>query len=355
MLFRSTIAYANLMQSHGYEVAVFSDEKSTDLLYVTCPCGKKVLLPTFYTVHAALYNSRHERNYHPDVQLVYTDSVSRCVCVQRTAKALEAFQPDCIIDISDDLSVLSAAFYEHYPIFHIPIRGYASSCFFDKFLARDKAVCLRENQRYHAVLENQMYDSFGLLPVPDSKAEYHRTDYDLRKSDFILVTVGNRLATEVTKDFTDSIGAMLKEHPNMRWILVGEGTPDYIDTEYESLVSNEQILKWGYEDDLPALYNICDVYVNPRRMGGGASIYWAMYQGIPLAMLSAPSDILPVVGVENTVGDTYEQMIEYILNLFDDAIFYQKEKSKFQKRAEYLSKRQAEIVQELIDTTKSFQ
>lgn len=317
-----TIAYANLMQSRGYEVAVFSDEKCSDLQYITCRCGKQALVPTFYTVNAAVYNSRHERHYAPGVQLVYTDSVSRSVCARRTTKAVEKFDPDCIIDMSDDHSVLSAAFYRHYPIFQIPLRGYTSSSHFDKFLARDRAQCLESNRKYHMVQEDQMHVHDVLFSIPSTGGKYQRADYGLSESDFVLTTAGNRLATEITEDFTGAIAALLRAHPDMRWILVGEGLPECLDTAYQDLLDSGQILKWGFEEDLLAFYSMCDVFVNPDRQGAGGVIGMAMLCGVPVAATTrVMGDAWALYGSLAESGN-YTELAEYVMKLKEDRTLY---------------------------------
>lgn len=316
------VTYANMMQAHGYEVAVFSDEKSCDLVYAPCRCGKDALVPTLYTVNAARYNSQHERNYYPDVRLVYTDSVSRSVCAQRTAKRLEEFDPDGIIDISDDLSVLSAAFYGRCPIFQISLRGYASSSYFDKFLARDREPCLETNRKYRAVQESQMHFHDVLFPVWPIGTAYRRADYGLAESDFILTTVGNRLATEMTQGFIASFAALLRAHPDMRWILVGESLPGCLNDMCGDLLDDKRILKWGYENDLTAFYQMCDVFVNPDRQGSGGAISMAVFCGVPVATTSRiMSDAWSFIGQFATAGD-YTELAGYVMKLKEDKLFY---------------------------------
>ena len=64
------------------------------------------------------------------------------------------------------------------------------------------------------------------------------------------------------------------------------------------------------------LYKICDVYVNPIRMGGGTSIAWAMRQGLPIAILDVPADIVPRIGRENLIKGGYKELAEYLRTLY---------------------------------------
>ena len=85
-----------------------------------------------------------------------------------------------------------------------------------------------------------------------------------------------------------------------------EQYPQIEDTQFEKLVLEGRIIKWGYENDLIGFYNgICDVYWNPNRMGAGGSIGSAMRCGLPIVTTNFPSDVLPRLGLENVVDGDY--------------------------------------------------
>src|SRR5690606_22693670 len=78
------------------------------------------------------------------------------------------------------------------------------------------------------------------------------------------------------------------------------------------------IIRLDYEKDLMALYDICDIYINPRRHGGGISIAMAMDRGLPVVIFSNPSDGLNYVGEENGVGYDYSSYLNEIDKLYSD-------------------------------------
>ena len=87
------------------------------------------------------------------------------------------------------------------------------------------------------------------------------------------------------------------------------------------------------ENDLPALYNICDVYLQPNRIGGGISVAWAMRQGLPVAMLRFPSDGLEWLGKENAVEGSYVELIKYIDKLYSDRSFYNQMSTRVREKS----------------------
>lgn len=124
---------------------------------------------------------------------------------------------------------------------------------------------------------------------------------------------------------------LLEQYPRMKWLLTGTVELEYISANYAPLVQNKQIAFLEYEDDLPALYQICDVYLNPDRMGGGISVIWAMQQALPIAQILRVSFGTAWTGIENAIdGDMHDVML-YIESLYQDASFYEKESKSLKK------------------------
>lgn len=331
----------------GYEVMVMPLDSESNIAWE---------IPIFSPVHSlTYYGSRefeeyHKEAYHPSVTIEYTDSIEPREKMQHELDKIIEFSPDLIIDMSTDASIFSSIYSQYFLTLCLPLSGYQSSTHFTYYVAKDKGAFLRENSIYGAVNERYVieYPSLCLLP-PDASHHYTRDDFLLNDEDFVLVTVGNRLSTEMTKSFIDNVCESLVVKPNVKWLVVGSKNK-YLSETYADYFDAHKILYIKYEDDLPALYEICDLYLNPQRMGGGASIYWAMCCGLPIAILSTTSDIIPIVGMENTAGDSYEKMMEYALELWRNPVVYQAEKNKFQRRAQHFAKEQAEALQAILYT-----
>ena len=151
---------------------------------------------------------------------------------------------------------------------------------------------------------------------PIEKRVHSRSEYGLKKNDFVLVTVGSRLGTEITLEMAEEICGVLREYKNIKWLVVGVSYVDSLNYMNADLVEKKQIIIAGHEPDLMGLYKICNVYVNPIRMGGGLSIAWAMRQGLPVAILDVPADIVPRIGRENLIKGGYKEMSEYLKRLY---------------------------------------
>lgn len=340
-----SIQLSGMLADMGYEVMVMPLDM----------CGYKVLENPVFSpaIFGSYLSSRefeeyHREAYHPKVVVEYIDEVDLQEKMQIELDKLAAFSPDLIIDMSDEHSVLSYIYSQYFPTLYLPMRGYQSSIFFTYFAARDMNGFLRENSIYHSVNESCAveYSAFYVWP-PIPQKKYKREELSIGKSDFVLITVGNRLSTEMTEEFIDAVCKNLLDKPNIKWLIVGSKN-EYLSQNYTNFIDAQKIQYISYEDDLPALYEVCDLYLNPKRMGGGTSIVWAMRAGLPVALLSCPCDVMTIIGYENAAGDTYEQMMEYVLSLWRDPAYFKQEREKFQSIAVSFEDRLAQKVQAAI-------
>lgn len=301
-------------------------------------CGYMALEnPVFCPIGFEMYgDSRefeeyHKRVCHPKVAVEYTDEAELKKKMQLELNKIAAFSPDLILDMTDEFSILSYIYSQHFTTLYLPMRGYQSSSFFTYFAARDRNDFALESSIYHSVDENAVVEFPVCILPPEPQTVYKRHDFLLEDHDFVLVTVGGRLNTEMSSEFIDLICSKLLSKPNIKWIIIGS-TNDYLSQTYADYISRKKVIYIPYEKDLPAFYKLCNLYINPKRMGGGASITWAMHNGLPVATLSNPNDVMPVIGVENA-ADNYTQMIDYVLALWSNPVSWKQNSEKFQKRA----------------------
>ena len=78
----------------------------------------------------------------------------------------------------------------------------------------------------------------------------------------------------------------------------------------------------------------CDLYVNPKRSGGGSSVSEALYQGIPAVTLPV-GDVSVAAGADFWVPD-YSTMKQLILRYATEKEFYDRMAVLARKRAEEL-------------------
>ena len=218
------------------------------------------------------------------------------------------FQPGCIIDATDELCPVSAILYQHYPVFNYPVRTCTSSSFFHKTM-----MCSFEY--------NREIDSYRVeLPLLEVKKEatvvYNKEEkLQIPEDSFVLITPGTRLGMEITSSLVDIIMPLLEKKRDMYWVLVGDTS---VSKHFSAdMAAYDKVRILPFEEDLVALYHLCDVYLNPDRMGGGFSMVSAMQEGVAVASLNigAASNWIDRHWL---VEGSYKELCEYIEKLYED-------------------------------------
>lgn len=319
------IPYANEMARQGKEVTIFP----VDLFryrYEEC-----FILPIFPRVQKSeTYKEIHKRLFDPKITIVYNQGKSFRERISYFMEQLIEYDPYVVYDFCGEYSFLSPLIHKLFYVVAMPMRGYTSSACFDKYVCRDKQICIHENNIYHSVKEEQMVDIHMPIRPLQTVQGYRRADFNLPEDAFIITTVGYRLKKELTPEFIDCVCEFLKEHRNACWILVGEKINNYFIEYHQELVAKKQIIAWGYEMNLQAFYAMCDIYWNPDRMGAAGSMGLAMKCGMPIVTTTYPSDILPRLGMENAINGGYDECKKYVERLYNDPAFY-REKSQLMK------------------------
>ena len=238
--------------------------------------------------------------------------------------------PDIVLDMCAKHSFLSAELYKHFPVICVSTGHNCNASLFHKYVCRGIELCKEVNAEYKSVEVSQMVE----LPVgtvfPTAKYEYKREDYGLPNDAFIVVVVGRRLDKDINIELSRKLVRLLDEVPNMVLLLVGDGVGMFT-KEYPKYIEDHRIVLWGYEDDLPSLYRICDVFFNPDRTGGGWSITWAIGEGLPVLSTDYPNDCSPLLG-DMVVKDGYDGIMREIKKMVSDKKCYEEWVVKTQER-----------------------
>lgn len=146
-----------------------------------------------------------------------------------------------------------------------------------------------------------------------------REELRIPKNTFVIAVVGSRLDSDVKEDFIE----MLLHVTRKKGFVIFIGLFD----EYENRCKQfkelkEHSISAGYCDDVMAILELCDLYVNPKRIGGGFSVIEAFHAGIP-AVTTPMGDVAVASGEEFWVSD-YKEMEEIIEKYMEDKEFYNK-------------------------------
>lgn len=116
----------------------------------------------------------------------------------------------------------------------------------------------------------------------------------------LLASSGYRLLTETPPAWMQQLLGFLDEHPRVHWLLVG------VAAELHDAVTarHPRLHCLPHQDDLAGCLRMADIYLNPPRMGGGASVALAMDLGLPVLSLrgSDGGDKVGSMAVDDTNG-----------------------------------------------------
>lgn len=147
---------------------------------------------------------------------------------------------------------------------------------------------------------------------------------------FTLVVIGARIGREITEEFV----SLLEELADESCFIVFVGEMDYDGLLSGHAVLQGQSVYLGSRSDVLAVMEQMDVYVNPRRNGGGSSVVEAMVKGVVPVTLPC-GDVYVNTGDSFAVPD-YSAMKKEILRCRQNPFYYKQKSKEARERAAVL-------------------
>ena len=178
---------------------------------------------------------------------------------------------------------------------------------------------------------SSIIESTFTFELVEQTVKLTREELGLPVNKFLLVVVGIRLDAEVTDEFLKMLEMVYPY--NMHVVFAGEFE------RYEELCEQDEALRQhstfvGYQKDILALMENCDLYVNPPRVGGGFSVVEAFYKGVP-GVTTNYGDVAASAGLDFCV-DSLEQMKDRIIKYHEDREYYRVMSDKALQRSREL-------------------
>lgn len=130
----------------------------------------------------------------------------------------------------------------------------------------------------------------------------------------VCVVVGNRLDLEVDEAFIKTLERIVDGLE--RAVVLFAGAVSDLPGRLARSRRADALRSLGHVSDIRGLLGVCDFFINPRRVGGGAGAANSLAEGVIPVSLSE-GDVARVVGSAFTVPD-YDAMIERVLSLSRD-------------------------------------
>ena len=162
----------------------------------------------------------------------------------------------------------------------------------------------------------------------EQQHKYSRSELGIKEDEFVLVIVGARLEIEFTWEFMEMLESIADEKTK----ILAVGTWDsYADRVKKYTNLKERMVSLGHCEDVLAILDNCDLYINPIRRGGGTSAVEAMYKGKPVVTVDF-GDVAGIVG-EDFVCNDYEEMKDIIKKYKTDKDYYESQSQKAKELA----------------------
>jgi glycosyltransferase involved in cell wall biosynthesis len=121
--------------------------------------------------------------------------------------------------------------------------------------------------------------------LPARTSALTRADLGLPPDAYVIAVVGNRLDEEITDALAVELAGLLSEVPQAFLAFMGR-FQGYPRLALQHAVLGTRSVFLGYQNDVLAVYECCDAYLNPPRYGGASSAAFALAMGLPVLTLN---------------------------------------------------------------------
>lgn len=168
--------------------------------------------------------------------------------------------------------------------------------------------------------------------LKEQTRKFNKKELGLHIDFFYAVVVGGRLSEELTEEFMEIISSVIQYNDKFQLVIIGDC--DKTEKWNKDNILKDHIVYLGKQDDVLAILEHCNLYLNPLRKGGGTSAVEAMEKGLPVISIDY-GDVANIVG-ESFICSNKNEYIKLILRYIDDIEFYNNQSEKAKKLAEEL-------------------
>ena len=274
-----------LSQSYAKEVMIVSScEYSAYPSGSVLPLALSRVLQDYANKETVSYKGKEFRYFQPETGRFSAETIPQ------TVEAIETFDPAMILVVGGRNLLaevfLERAFVLFYPTTsNLPMLSKPSF-----FMWREPTVAEYVLLESEGLRANYIFHQHPGFEVPTQKISLSRKEFCIPEDAFVFAVVGMRLDADIKPEFLDMLEGVIQD-PRAFVVFAGHfASYHQVLASRESFAGRCEFL--GFQDDIMAVYSLCNCYLNPKRIGGGSAIVYALAAGLP--SLSCP------------IGDGYE-------------------------------------------------
>lgn len=193
-------------------------------------------------------------------------------------------------------------------------------------------------ERYPFIEPERLIESLFTFRFKPQAHFFSRKELNLPAERFIVLVVGYRLDDEIDTEFLELLHYLIEAGIYIVFVGKLNKYQTMIDA-YPQFRNNTSFL--GLQDDTLAINECCDLYLNPKRVGGGTSAAEALFKGLPVVTLDY-GDVGICVGSDFQVSD-YDEMYKQVIKYSQDRQYYDTMSQKALARAKILTDSETEF------------
>lgn len=193
--------------------------------------------------------------------------------------------------------------------------------------------------RKHHMPGGAIIESLFTSAFKEQTHHFKRRDLGLPEDRFVAVIVGGRLDYEIDSKCMALLEKLIAAGIFIAFMGKFDRYKEYTD---KNGLLGENTAYLGFQEDVLAVDEVCDLYINPKRVGGGTSAAEAMYKGLPVVTFDF-GDVGLGAGADFHVKD-YDDMYNQVLRYANDKNYYAEMSQKAKERAAQLTDSKTEFM-----------
>lgn len=187
--------------------------------------------------------------------------------------------------------------------------------------------------------EDHLISSLFTFAFKKQEHHYLRQDIGLPTDGFVVLLVGGRLDSEISEELEVFMEDLMKQ--GIYFAFAGIYNR-FDELKKERPIYDKMGINLGFQQDILAIDECCNLCLNPERTGGGSSVAEALYKGIPVVTFNYGDGGL--AAGENFWVTDYEDMGNTILRYRSDASFYKEQSELAKERGRQLTNSEGEFI-----------